>query len=118
MGPVEIPHAGEIDGDVEVLLDAVHERGEELLHQRTYSAAQRYRTAIRSFLRRVVPEAVSIESHDSSHGILNRKRYTLLAELDQRVDRLVRGVLQAQSKQIEIVARLKEIEGLLVDLLH
>lgn len=105
-----------ITGDLEDLLDAVHSSGDELINKRTYSAAERYREAIQAFLRKVVPDSVSVETHETVRGIMNRKRYYLLSEINREVDRLVAGVLQSQSEQVEILARLRKIEGLLVDL--
>ncbi len=115
---LEPPGADEIGADVEALLDEVHSSGQTLLDKRTYTAAQEYRNAIQAFLRRIIPEAVPVETRESSHGILSRKRYTLLGEINRRVDRLISGILQAQSRQLEILSHLQEIEGLLVDLLH
>lgn len=115
---LEAPRPEEIDADIEALLDDVHTKGQILLNSRTYSAAQEYRQTIQSFFRRVIPNAVSIDTHESKHDIMHRKRYTLISEVDRKVDRLISGVVQAQAEQIEIISRLKEIEGLLVDLLQ
>jgi uncharacterized protein YaaR (DUF327 family) len=108
----------EITGDLENLLDAVHIAGEELANKRTYSSAERYRRAVRDFLRSVVPDSVSLQTHESVHGIMNRKRYYLLSEIDREVDRLIAGVLQTQSKQVEILTRLQKIQGMLIDIVH
>lgn len=116
--PLDPPTSEEVGTDIEELLDSVHRRGERLLERRTFSSVQEYREAVQAFLRRVVPDASQLETHESSHSILFRKRYTLLGEINRKVDRLVRGVLQTQAQQVEILSRLEEIEGLLVDLLH
>ena len=107
-----------VDAPTEKLFDAVHEAGERLLHQRTYSAAQAYREAVQRFLRKVLPEANSVQVLESGYGILSRKRYYLLTTINQSVNRLVDGLLQTQRTQMDILRRLEEIQGMLIDLVH
>jgi hypothetical protein len=103
---------------VERLLDEVHSVGQELLDDRGYSTAQRYREAIRRFLAAVVPEIADIDIHESTTDILSRKRYYLIRTINTSVERLIEGVLSTQVRQVEILSRLEEVEGLLVDLLQ
>jgi len=107
-----------LSGSVEDLLDRVHAVGERLLSDRGYTTAQEYREAVRRFLGAVVPEAGSVEIHESQRDILSRKRYYLLGRINQSVERLVTGLLRSQMEQMEILSKLEEIEGMLVDLLH
>lgn len=108
----------DISAPAERLYDAVHEAGERLLQTRTYTAAQQYRETVRRFLRKVVPEVNSVSVHESQRDILSRKRYYLLTTINRSVDRLIHGLLQAQTEQLEILRRLEEIEGMLVDLMQ
>lgn len=112
----ELP--SQVDAPTGALFDAVHAAGQRLLDERSYSAAQAYRDAVRSFLRRVIPEANSVQIHESGLTIVSRKRYFLLTEINRSVDRLLDGLLQTQKKQIDILERLEEVHGMLVDLLH
>lgn len=107
-----------VDAPTERLLDEVHERGQRLLKERTYSAAQAYRAAVQAFLRKVLSDGQSFETVESSHDILSRKRYMLLGAVNRAVDRLIQGVLQTQTSQMEILTRLEEIRGLLVDIMQ
>ncbi len=107
-----------IDAPVQRLYDAVHEAGQRLLQERTYSATQHYRESIRRFLRKVLPDANTIVVQESHKDILTRKRYYLVTSINRSVDRLVTGLLQTQSQQLDILHRLEEIEGMLVDLMQ
>ncbi|MEX2444348.1 MAG: DUF327 family protein [Alkalispirochaeta sp.] len=109
---------GGIDAPTEHLFDQVHQAGERLLNENTYSAAQSYREAVQRFLRKVVPDANGIQIEESGYSVLSRKRYYLLTEINRSVDRLVSGLLGTQKKQIDILRRLEEIQGMLVDLIH
>lgn len=108
----------QVDAPTGELFDAVHSAGQRLLDERSYSAAQAYRDAVRAFLRRLMPEANSVQIHESGLTMVSRKRYFLLTEINRSVDRLLEGLLQTQKKQIDILERLEEVHGMLVDLLH
>lgn len=108
----------DVSAPAEKLYDAVHQAGQKLLQDRTYTSAQRYREAVRRFLRKVVPEASGITIHESNRDILSRKRYYLLTTVNRSVDRLITGLLQSQHEQLDMLRRLEEIEGLLVDLMQ
>jgi uncharacterized protein YaaR (DUF327 family) len=117
-GTPDLDGIPDISAPAERLYDAVHEAGQRLLQERTYTAAQQYRETVRRFLRKVVPEANSVSVHESQRDILSRKRYYLLTTINRSVDRLIHGLLQAQTEQLEILRRLEEIEGMLVDLMQ
>lgn len=107
-----------VDAPTERLFDAVHQTGQRLLDDRTYTAAQKYREAVRRFLGKILASANAVEVHESQQDILSRKRYYLVTEINRSVDRLLNGLVQTQLEQMEILSRLEEIEGMLVDLLH
>jgi uncharacterized protein YaaR (DUF327 family) len=54
----------------------------------------------------------------SRHNILNQKKYTIIEVIDERLDRLTRQVLASQGQQLDLLADIEEIQGLLVDILH
>jgi hypothetical protein len=107
-----------VDAPVQRLYDAVHEAGQRLLQERTYTAVQHYRESIKRFLRRVLPDANDIVVQESRKDVMTRKRYYLLTEINRSVDRLVSGLLQTQIQQLDILDRLEKIEGMLVDLMQ
>ncbi len=104
--------------ELEQLLDSIHTLGDELLRKGTFTAVQAYREAVKSFVRRTVSRTLSVEEHTSGGNVLNRKRFSIVQVIDQKLDRLVRGVLQSQDSQMELMSRVEEIHGLLVDLSH
>ena len=107
-----------VDAPTERLFDAVHQAGQRLLDEQTYSAAQAYREAVQRFMQKVMPEANAVQVHESGYGILSRKRYFRLTEINRSVDRLVRGLMHSQERQLDMLRRLEEIQGMLIDLLH
>jgi len=59
---------------------------------------------------------LKVEQKESGINILKRKRFTSIRVIDQRLERLVADILQDQAEQLEILNRIDEINGLLVNL--
>jgi len=102
---------------LEELLDAVHESGEALVEVQSLENIRRYRQAVRSFLDYVVHAMLEVQERTSGTNVQKRKRFTQLRVIDEKLEKLVTGVLQSQHRQIELLERINEIQGLLVDLI-
>ena len=112
--------AGDFRGDtsVETMLDSVHEFGDVLKTEPTLTNVKRYKEAVRAFMKYVVDNSLSLEERTSGTNILKRKKFTLLTIIDQKLESLAAGVLRNQKDQLELLRRVDEINGLLVDLLQ
>lgn len=102
---------------LEALLDGVHECGERVKENATLRAVQDYKAAVRGFLAYVIKHTLALEQKESGASILKRKRFTLIKVIDQKLERFAAEILQNQREQLEILKRIDEINGLLVDLL-
>jgi uncharacterized protein YaaR (DUF327 family) len=99
------------------LLDEVHESGEILLESQSLENIKKYRQAVQTFLQYVVDKMLAVEQRTSGSNILRRKRFTQITIIDGKLQRLVTGVLQNQTKQLDLLEKINEINGLLVDLI-
>ena len=100
------------------LLDDVHSSG-ELLKERPFpEEIKRYKRAVRNFLHYIVENGYIIEEQISGTNPLRRKKFTLVQVVDKKLEQLAAGILAGQSTQLEILARVDEIKGLLVDLMR
>ena len=109
------------DSDLEDLLDDVHQQGEKLVKMPSVSSVEAYKKSVRNFIHHVLKEAVRVESIEGAK--FNRfkpsnkqKRYTLISVIDDKLDKLAAGILMNQGKQLDLLAKVEEINGLLVDL--
>jgi len=104
--------------EIESILDEVHQLGEALSAEPTMTNIKKYKQGISRFLKTINLHNFQVEEQE---GILNRnfsrKKYYQVKVLNEKLDRLVAGVLQNQTAQLEILRRVEEIQGLLVDLL-
>jgi uncharacterized protein YaaR (DUF327 family) len=101
---------------VEELLDEVFAAGGALKSAPTLEAIRDYRGRVQAFLRHVVDRMLEVEETVSGANPARRKRYTQIRVIDRKLEALAASVLSAQREQIGILARVDEINGLLVDL--
>ena len=102
---------------LEELLDEVHSSGSELLEAQSMAAIKRYRDAVKAFLALVKDRMLALEQKSSGMGVVKRKRFVQIRVVDQKLERLVSELLASQHRQLDILGRINEIGGLLVDLL-
>lgn len=101
---------------LKALLDDVHQVGEELQAKPFPENIKRYKQAVRSFLHYIVENGYTAQERMSGTNILKRKKFTLLQVVDRKLEQLAAGILAGQRSRLEILARVEEINGLLVDL--
>jgi hypothetical protein len=109
------------DSDLEDLLDDVHEQGDKLIKDSALASIESYKRSVRNFIHYVLEQAVKVESVEGAKfnkfkPSNKQKRYTLISVIDDKLDKLAAGILLNQSKQLDILAKVEEINGLLVDL--
>ncbi len=98
------------------LLDAVFEAGDRLKRRADTAALNDYRDAVRRFLGAVVRRGVGVEERTSGSNVQRRKRYTLVRVIDAKLEQLAAGMIASQKDQLDLLARVDEINGMLVDL--
>jgi uncharacterized protein YaaR (DUF327 family) len=99
------------------LLDDVRSAADALRLRPLGEEIKRYKQAVRHFLQYVVTNNFSVktESYLFNH---EKRRKVQIEVVDRKLEQLAGGILSGQIGQIEILARLDEITGLLVDLLQ
>ncbi|GMO41676.1 MAG: hypothetical protein Ta2B_21630 [Termitinemataceae bacterium] len=117
---------------VETLLDAVHSAGDTLQKRPFPPEIKAYRESIKRFINYVLQKGYDIEQ---SEGVPNRqkpqfknevdpdkrnkrKAFSTVKIIDQKLDKLAADLVMMQMPQIKLLAKVNEIEGLLVDLLR
>lgn len=116
--------AEEVDPDaagpegLEEQLDRIHELGQKLLKSQTLEQVKAYKAAVKAFMQHFLRHGIEAGELVSNRSVMNQKKYTIVRIVDENLERLVTGILQSQVKQMDILSRLEEIQGLLVDLVH
>lgn len=98
------------------LLGKITDQGKKLGQVPTYSELKSYRELVRSFLGEVVGRAYSLQSQTGWDRQGRQKMYSIIKEVDQHLAGLGEDVRVGQERQLDIMAKLDAIRGLLVDL--
>lgn len=117
----EAPVQGEGEALVEQLekvVDQVHGLGEELARHPSNQNIQNYKKQLKLLVQTFVDRGLVLEKHISNRNILQQKSYQIIKVIDEKLEKLVVGILQSQFSQIEILSKVEEIQGLLVNLLY
>ncbi|MDR0526187.1 MAG: DUF327 family protein [Spirochaetaceae bacterium] len=117
----DVPEIGEkpfSEETLKTLLDEVHIAGDELKNRPLPEEIKRYKQAVRQFLSYVVGHCYTAEKQVSGKNLLKRKNFTILQVVDLKLEQLAAGILAGQASQLEILRRLEEITGLLVDIIQ
>ncbi|HNQ96827.1 MAG: DUF327 family protein [Spirochaetales bacterium] len=102
---------------LEGLLDDVHSAGDALKERSLPEHIRDYKNAVRFFVRYVVDKSFTVTETTSGGNILKRKKFTQIQVIDEKLEQLAREILSNQRNQMAVLARIEEINGLLVDLL-
>jgi uncharacterized protein YaaR (DUF327 family) len=111
----ELPPSEE---SIHLLLDEIHSLGDALSKRPFFEEIKAYKQAVRNFVHYVVENSFTTEEHESGVNLLKRKKLTLVRVIDKKLEEMAAAILQSQSNQLNILASLEEINGLLVDLLE
>jgi uncharacterized protein YaaR (DUF327 family) len=117
---------------VDMLMDEVRSAGDVLQSRPFSEEILRYKQAVRSFINYVVQNAYTLEHETGipkflkpgfsgqrgSEDAKSRKQYTTIQVIDKKLEDLAAMLLAGQTRQMELVSRLEEIRGLLIDLLQ
>ena len=106
------------EADLSRLLDEVHDAGDRLKERPTVEVVQAYKRAVRDFVHYVVEKSYAVEEKTSGGSILKRKKFYRIAVIDESLEKLAAEILRNQRDKLEILRRVDEIYGMLVDLLR
>jgi uncharacterized protein YaaR (DUF327 family) len=104
------------DDEAAELLDRLFAAGDHLKRRQDSQSFREYRQAVRDFIGAVVQSGIEVEERTSGSTIQKRKRYALLSIIDTKLEQLAAGMISSQRAQLDLLAKVDEINGLLVDL--
>ena len=109
----------DLDTEIGKALDAVHSTGDKLKKNTTLDTIAEYKEAVRKFLRIVVDSG--FEAHEDTPLQRRNKeeqRHIQIRVVNEKLERLAAQVMHSQKNELEILRRVDEIYGLLIDLRH
>ncbi len=110
-----------VDSSLEELLDDVHSLGDILKKNPVMNNVMAYKDAVKQFIKYVLQNSYEIRKEKlTKFQVLKRRgqpELALVKIIDTKLDTLAAGILRNQFEQLEVLARVDEINGLLVDLI-
>jgi uncharacterized protein YaaR (DUF327 family) len=104
------------DIDLAVALEEVDEYARRLAKSPILENLLRYKKRVRAILLHLVEQSYDVRE-SSVYDLQGRRRLLVLVEnVDQKLEELTRDFLNRQSSGLDLVGRLDEIRGLLLDL--
>lgn len=111
----------ELDGSetVESLLDDVYEAGEALKKDPVFGPLNGYKKTVRRFMRYIIENSLKAEEMLGTRNpkTMQQKTYLIVRVVDEKLESLAAHVLKNQIDQFEILRRIDEIHGILIDLM-
>ena len=114
------------------LMDDVRSAGDDLRNRPLPDEIIRYKQAVRNFMHYVVENGYNLDREDGLPRFLKPgykgprgtpeamkgTTYTKIQVIDKKLEDMAAMLLSSQVSQLELVSRLEEIKGLLIDLLQ
>lgn len=98
------------------LLKKIDEQSANLRKSPSIKGIKYYRKLVGEFLEETLGHSYSLETDTKWDRGGNRREYVIVKKINQSLEDLLESVLNQEKKQIDLVAKLDEIRGLLVDL--
>lgn len=99
------------------LIGKIDEQAEKLTKRADIKEFQKYRQLIKEFLDEVVSNGYAF-SKDNAFGARGRHRfYATVKTIDTKLDEMAKEVLGGQADSIELLHRIDDIRGLILDIM-
>ena len=107
-----------VEKAVEKMLDSVYMTGDLLKKNPSKETIEQYRKAVKNFLGFVEKTNYKvIKKQQSGLHVKKRHEFTTIKIIDDKLDNLAMGLLYNQKNQLDLLAKVDEINGILIDLI-
>ncbi|KGE73628.1 YaaR family protein [Spirochaeta lutea] len=113
-----IQAAPSLDAWLSGTIDTIHTHGDALAKYPSRENLALYRRAVSDFLKVIAKRTYRAEDNLGHRSLVDQKKYTVIKLVDQRLEKLALGILQEQRGNLQILAQIEEINGMLFDLLQ
>lgn len=113
-----LSHVGRKDyhQDLQKLITEVDKMAEKLAKSCTLNGLKNYKRAVQNFLKRTLGMAYEAQDEASWDHLGRQKVYILVKKVDEKLEEISHEVLKDQGNSLNILDKLDEIRGLLIDM--
>lgn len=109
-------HLEEDHADIEDLLSRLDQQAQVLAQSRQLPDLVRYRDLVQQLLQRVVEGGYAVSRHRTFDRRGRQRLFVLVNKVNSSLEELLQMVISRQASQLELLAKMGQIRGLLVDL--
>lgn len=101
---------------LERALEDIDRKGKALVEERTIENLYIYKDMIRDFIREVLEKGLSLQERRGFSRAGRTKILRTVAEIDKKLVDLTNIILRREERELNLLKRIGEIQGLLVDI--
>ncbi len=109
-------HKQEVSQELEQLMGDIKEKGDRLADQMNWESFISYRDSVKSFLRVLIGETYQVASSKGKNRFGSQKLYRHVETIDNKLAELGKQLVEDESEKVDVIAKIDEIRGLLLDL--
>ncbi|PLR93323.1 YaaR family protein [Bacillus sp. T33-2] len=103
-------------GQIQQLLSEIDNAGERLSRSRTFKDLARYKSLVKRFVKETVDFGMGLKQSHSWNQFGEGRSLKIVEIIDGHLVELTEGIMKQEEKSIDILGRIGEIKGLLINL--
>lgn len=98
------------------LLEKIDAQSAALKRSPTPDGIKRYRQLVKEFMKEPLNDAYHLDTKAKWDRMGNRREFVIVKKINQALEELIDSVVGQSQEQLNLIAKLDEIRGLLIDL--
>lgn len=99
------------------VLDTIDQKGKALVEERTIENLYEYKDMIRSFIEEVLENGFELKERRGYSRVGRTKILRTVSEIDKKLVDLTNIILKREQRELNLLKKVGEIQGLLVDIM-
>jgi len=101
---------------LEEILDIIEEKGKDLYEKRTIESLLEYKKMVKHFIEEAIEYGLKVEEKRGFRRTGRTRVLRTVSNIDKKLTQLTDAILQKEKKQINLLEKIGEIQGLLVSI--
>ncbi len=103
-------------GQLQNLLKDIESAGERLARSRTFKDLSKYKTLVKRFVKEAVDFGMDLKQSHSWNQYGQGRSLKIVETIDEKLVEITEGVLEKEGNSIDLLGKIGEIKGLLINL--
>ncbi|MBU1075715.1 MAG: YaaR family protein [Spirochaetes bacterium] len=113
---LEVSEVEDINLELDKLIEQIDKVGKKFANDTNLENLKEYKSLIKAFLETVINKMFKVKEKYGHRSWVKQKVFIIVEKINERLERLTNFILEKENQNINLLATLDEIRGLLVDL--